>query len=195
MGSNSYAYLRGGTGSDPSLAARVTVLENNLYEIEYWESVSAASGAVTPPTGATIRLDQFQSGADAYVSTIFNGQPSGVLPVTSGDVSITVTSFDASGNYVLSGTPSAYPVAIIYVFSIAAINLSNLALNNVLNQDATVTGNGVAGEVAVWITTNNLESSPLKTIGGQSLFGSGDIPVADDAYNAGGELHLYNNFL
>jgi hypothetical protein len=120
------------SGGDPSLPARVTTLENNEIIITYFESVSATTGTVTVPTGGTIMLDQFQGGVDAYVSTIANTKPTGIFPETSGGVVVDVSSFTSGGAWTLSGTPSAYPVAIIYVFKIKAKDYSNVTLTNVL---------------------------------------------------------------
>lgn len=120
-------------GSDPSLATRVTILENNEYKITYFTEISSSTGTITIPTGATILLDQFQSGADAYVSTIQNSQPTGNFPQTAGGVTVDVSSFDALGNYTLSGTPSSYPVALIYILKIKAIDYNNLTIVNILD--------------------------------------------------------------
>jgi hypothetical protein len=120
------------SGSD--LSARITVLENADIKIIYFASISAASGTITAPTGATILLDSLQQGIDAVVSTIVNGQPSMVTPVTSGGAFITVSSFDTGGNYVLSGTPASTPIALIYVFKIKAINYSNVTVGNIVEQ-------------------------------------------------------------
>jgi len=86
---------------------------NNEYKIAYYQEISSSTGTITVPTGATILLNQLAGGADALVSTI-DGVPTGSFPQTSGGVQVDVTSFDSSGNYVLSGTPSSYPVALIY---------------------------------------------------------------------------------
>lgn len=125
-------YKRVWSTSDAGLTFRVSTLENNEYKITYFESVSAATGTITKPAQSTILLDQFFSGIDAYVSTIVNGQPTGILPQTSGGSPVDVSSFDALGNYTLTGTPSAFPVAIIYVLKIKAIYYSNLNVNNIL---------------------------------------------------------------
>lgn len=120
-------------GGDPGLDPRVTILENNEYKITYFTEISNSTGTITIPTGATILLDQFQSGADVYVSTIQNGQPTGVFPRTSGGITVDVSSFDALGNYTLTGTPSSYPVALIYILKIKAKDYSNLNVNNILD--------------------------------------------------------------
>ena len=130
-----YSQPGGSGGSDPGLEARVQYLEQNVYKVTYFASVSSATGTITIPTGATILLDQLFGGVDAYVSTIQNGQPTGILPQTVGGVSVDVTSFDASGNFTLSGTPSSYPVAIIYILKIAAVDWQNLVTANILDME------------------------------------------------------------
>jgi hypothetical protein len=123
--SNYGGFAGSGTGgSDPSLEARVTALENALLRVEYYQIVSSPSGSITPPSGATILLDQFAGSADALVSKVdANNHPTFVSPQTSGGTYVAVNSFDVSGNYVLTGTPSDSSYAIIYVYSIARKNL------------------------------------------------------------------------
>lgn len=116
----------GSGGMTPSELARLEYLEDNEYKVTYWASVSTNSGAVTKPTGSTIILDSFMSGVDAVVETIVNGQPSGLSPVTAGGAYVTVSSFDAAGNYTLSGTPSATPVALLYIVTIPGYLYQNL---------------------------------------------------------------------
>jgi len=146
-------YKRVWSPSDAGLTSRVSTLENNEYKITYFESVSAATGTITKPAQSTILLDQFFSGIDAYVSTIVNGQPTGILPQTSGGTPVDVSSFDALGNYTLTGTPSAFPVAIIYILKIKSIYYSNLNINNILDLEDfnTGSGGGISG-----LTTNEL---------------------------------------
>jgi hypothetical protein len=126
-------YTTAGATDLTTVNSRITVLENNTYEITYFEEFSSTTGQVTVPTGGTIALNQFAGGVDAYVSTVSSSQPTGVFPVTAGGVTVDVSSFDASGNFTLSGTPSAYPIAIIYVFRITGLYLSNINNDRVIN--------------------------------------------------------------
>jgi hypothetical protein len=137
--SNQIKYKRvfASPGGDPSLPARVTALENNEYEVTYFEQISSDTGTVTPPTGATILLDQFEGGVDAYVSTLDTGDPTGENPVTAGGVVVDVASFNSGGTYSLTGIPSSYPVALIYVFKIKAIDWSNVNPDNIVDYDQT----------------------------------------------------------
>ncbi len=125
-----------GGGGSPADSARITVLENNENKVAYFEPVSSSAGTITIPAQATILLDQLAGGVDAYVSTIENGTITGQNPVTAGGVIVDVTSFDALGNYTLSGTPSSYPVGIIYILKIKEIYWSNLTTFNIIDAEA-----------------------------------------------------------
>lgn len=132
-------YIENPIPLSPADEARIANLENNEYKVTYFASIGAATGAITVPTGGTILLDQFYGGVDAYVSTIVNGQPTGVFPKTAGGVTVDVSSFAAMGTYVLTGVPSAFPVALIYKLKIKALNWANLTTANILDmQEADV---------------------------------------------------------
>lgn len=201
--------------SDPGLDPRISILENNEYKVTYFESVSAATGAVTPPAQATILLDQFMSGVDAYVTTIVNGQPTGIFPQTSLGVTVDVTSFDAVGNYVLSGVPSAYPVAIIYILKIKAIYYGNLNINNILDLEETyappiavITASGtntytasanpawtvytVNGLLYVLFTNANTTAATLNVngLGAKAITSTGSIALTSGQIKAGQILSL-----
>lgn len=79
-----------------------------------FESIgSGTSGTVTLPTSSEVVLDDFGGTVDAIVSQISGGKPTyRSATTTSGEV--IATTFDSSGNWSLTGTPSSYPVAIIY---------------------------------------------------------------------------------
>ena len=74
---------------------------------------SGTSGTVTLPSNSTVILDDFGGTTDAVVATISGGRPTFTAALTAGGA-IVATTFDGSGNYVLTGTPSAYPIAVIY---------------------------------------------------------------------------------
>lgn len=109
-------------------------LSTDVYKIAYYEEVGTASGAITIPTGSTILLNQLPAGADALVSTV-NVKPTGENPKTAGGAQVDVSSFDALGNYVLTGTPSAFPVAIIFWLAVPASDYSNLNIQNILEEE------------------------------------------------------------
>lgn len=161
--------LPGGGGTDPALEARVEYLEDNTYKITYFAEINGTTGTITKPTNSTILTDQFFGGVDAYVSTIQNGQPTGIFPQTAGGVAVDVTSFNTAGDFVLNGTPSAYPVALIYKLSIAAINWQNLDQDYVLDMEITDTQIGLiingatdyptpldADKIGIWNVANSL---------------------------------------
>jgi hypothetical protein len=109
-----------------------TNLKNNEYKVLYWEAVGSQSGQVSAPTGATILLSEFQQGVHAVVETIVSGKPSGESPVDALGNIIVVSSFDVNGNYSLSDVPVSYPVAVLFIFKIKAVDWPNLDLNKVL---------------------------------------------------------------
>jgi len=115
------------------LSTDIEKLKGNEYKVTYFTEIGGTAGTITIPQGATILLDQFSGGVDAYASTIDTGQPTGIFPETTGGDPVDVATFDALGNYTLTDTPSAYPVALIYVLKISAIDYSNLNLNNILS--------------------------------------------------------------
>lgn len=156
------------TGGDPSLATRVTTLENNEYKITYFAEISSSTGSITIPTGATILLDQLQGGVDAYVCTIQNGQPTGNFPQTSGGVTVDVTSFNSLGAYTLSGTPSSYPVALIYILKIKAKDYSNLDITKILDLEDI----NIEGQLALKADKSNTALSTYLEIPEQSKPGT-----------------------
>lgn len=114
------------------LSDNITNLNNNEYKLAVFQEINAATGTVTAPTGSTILLNQVSGGVDAFVSTIDTGQPTGNFPRTSASVPVDVATFDGSGNFTLSGTPSSYPVALIYWISIKAQDLINAPIDNII---------------------------------------------------------------
>ena len=102
------------TADTDSLDSRITTLENKYVITTRFAEISAGtSGSVSLPANSTVRLDDFGGTVDAIVAQMSGGKPTSDNAYTSSG-SVITTTFDASGNYVLSGTPSSYPVAIIY---------------------------------------------------------------------------------
>jgi hypothetical protein len=85
----------------------------NVRTTRFISISSGTTGTVTLPTASTVILDDFGGTVDAVVTTISGGRPTFQAAQTSAGVIVSAT-FDSSGNYVLSGTPSAYPVALVY---------------------------------------------------------------------------------
>ena len=144
--------------------------DSNEYKVAYYQEINATSGTITIPTGATILLNQLAGGADALVSTI-DVVPTGSLPQTAGGVQVDVTSFDGSGNWVLSGTPSSYPVALIYWLKISGADYSNLTPVNIIEENMPLniynTDGSLTGD-----RTLNLDTHDLTFIGGNVGIGT-----------------------
>lgn len=87
--------------------------ENYVRTTRFAIVSSGTSGTVTIPGDAEVIEDDFGGLTDAVVSGVSSGKPSFISALTAGAV-VVGTSFDTSGNYVLTGTPASYPVAIIY---------------------------------------------------------------------------------
>ena len=169
-----FSQMGGGGSIDPTIETRLTYLEENEYKISYFTEISATSGTITTPTGATILLDQFFGGIDAYVSTIQNGQPTGIFPTTGGGSQVDVNTFDALGNYTLTGTPSAYPVALIYVLKIQAKDYQNLDIDNILDLEEINAGTikGTLPATANYLVRTNGTGDTVKADSGLTYDGN-----------------------
>ncbi len=94
--------------------SRFETLENKYVRSTRFEEISTGTSGVVTITGSQeIVLDDFGGGTDAVISTIEAGRPTFEHATDTSNQILAVT-FDAVGNYVLSGTPSSYPIAIIY---------------------------------------------------------------------------------
>lgn len=94
--------------SDPN-----TVGDKYVRSTRFASIGSGTSGSLTLPSNSEVVLDDFGGTTDAVVTTISGGRPSFASAKTAGGT-VVATTLDASGNWSLSGTPSAYPVAIVY---------------------------------------------------------------------------------
>ncbi len=179
-------------GGDPSLTTRITTLEDVQNKVTYFFSIpSGTTGTITIPTGATIILDELYSGADAFINTITSGQPTGIFPYTAGGTLVDVTSFNSSGDYVLSGTPSAYPVALIYQLSIKEKDLGNLTQANILDMEDIQSMPYLTGAAGTYIRGNGLGVAPIvSTLVLPNTATSGQIVRATSSNNYGGDATL-----
>ena len=103
-------------GADPAgtAATLVAAIGDKYVRTTRFAIIGAGTnGTVALPANSTVVLDDFGGTTDAVVSTSTGGFPTVQSPQTAAGA-IVATSFDASGNYVFTGTPSAYPVAILY---------------------------------------------------------------------------------
>lgn len=139
-------------------------MEDTNVNFEYWEEISSGTtGTIVPPTGSSFVLDQWPGNIDAVVSTVDTGNvPDGEFARTAGGVIVTTT-LDSGGNYVLSGTPASYPVAIIYA---ATVPLSLFDDTKVLGQpeldEGYVRALGLSGGQTIIGGTGS--SNPLKFV-------------------------------
>ena len=108
-----------GAGELTDIATRLATMEDTVHEYEIFESIgSGTTGTVTKPTHGTIILDQYQGLADCLILKMDSGRPIDEVAKTGAGVAITAT-FNVAGAYVMSGIPSAYPVAIVYQLQLA----------------------------------------------------------------------------
>jgi hypothetical protein len=89
-----------------------------LKAIWYYEVSSGTTGTVTVPTGGSILLDKFASGVDALCVNMsgVGGFVTWEKVEEADTTTVAVSSFDTDGNFVLTGVPSGYPVAIVFVY-------------------------------------------------------------------------------
>ena len=136
-------------------ASRVTTLENKNEVYELFENIgSGTSGAITKPEESTILLDRYEGAADALLlATDANGRPIDEPARTAGGDVVT-TSLDSSGNYSFSGTPSSYPVSIVYQISIKLVNSDNVSVGQIVSKFETYD----ADEIGYDNTTSGLSA-------------------------------------
>jgi hypothetical protein len=157
-------------------AVTINDLEDKYVRVSWFHEIAAGtSGAVTIPAGGTIVLDAFAGGVDALVSTMANSYPTWDSPLTSGG-SVVAATLDSVGNYTLSATPSAYPVALIYQYR---VSLANVDETKMLGSSQAETSQDV-----------NREASP--TFAGLTLNGPVALPkILTPGDPAPGYLALY----
>jgi len=132
-------------GIDTDARLRITNLEDIIYELEIFENITTITGTLTKPVESTIILDQYEDAGDCLVLQVdTDNRPIDKVAVTAGGVAITST-LDVSGNFALSGTPSPYPVALIYQIQIKGVNLGNVPLNNIIDQSELITHDNLDG--------------------------------------------------
>lgn len=181
----SFAHIKGilvqeEDGSPIALAVRLKVTNNMLTDngdgsvsidlggplaatsikATYFATISSGttSGTITKPAGgtATLIMDEWGTATDAILSTMENGKPTFISPRDASGNVITTT-FDTSGNYTFSATPSpAADHALIYVYT---ATLNNFLVSESLFEGelvpATLPKLSVTGEVILGGTTAN----------------------------------------
>lgn len=127
---------------DPSLVSRVTVLEGKYVRTSRFVSIGAGtSGTISLPANSTVVLDDFGGTVDAIVTQMSGGRPLYASAVDSGG-NIISTTFDSSGNYSFSATPSAYPVALVYRVQQTLVNFDSAA-SDIVGSPQTNDGGGI----------------------------------------------------
>lgn len=125
------------TNNGSDLLTRLSILENNVYKITYYEIISGASGTLTVPTQATVNGGEF-AGLNCILSEVDgSNKPTWVTPKTAGGTVVTSTLNVGTGAWVKSGVTASANVALIYSLDIKAIYYSNL--NNAFILEETIT--------------------------------------------------------
>jgi len=138
----SYQYdIFQGLVTDHGHGKRIRTLENKDVRAEFYEQLTAVegvSGTITLPTGATLLVDSWQDSYEGVVTTITDGQLPDQDFAREADGTIITVDYldngDGTADYTLSGTPSAWPVAILYEYSVAWVDYDiTKDLNNLIS--------------------------------------------------------------
>lgn len=118
---------------DAGTESRIITLENRKVYYETYERITTGTGGtLTVATEATILLDRYEDAGDCLVlKTDSSGRPIDEIARTATGAVITST-LDISGNYIFSGEPSAYPVAIVYQIEIPAKYSENVSKDKIV---------------------------------------------------------------
>jgi len=179
-------------GIDTEARARITVLEDIVYEIEIFELIgSGTTGTITKPTDSTIILDQYESAGDCLIVQVdSNNKPINKVAITAGGVAITST-LDVAGAYAFSGTPSPYPVALIYQIQIKGVNLGNVPLDNIIDQSEIITHDNLDGvKLAGAGETYGHIDDQIQTIAGAKTFSANIAALNLSGTNTGDQTSI-----
>lgn len=170
----------------------ITNLENVNVRATRFASIGAGtSGTVTVPANNTVILDTFGGTTDAVVSTISGGKPT-FLPAVDASNNVIGTTFDTNGNYVLSGTPAAYPVALIYRTRCSFINFNegsaDIVGEHTVEQDHNSLVNVQGGTTSQYYHLTSAEYGQLHSL---HFHGVTTIPSWTD--NSNGTISLGSN--
>jgi hypothetical protein len=136
------------------------------YElIQYYQSIpSGTTGTITVPTGYTVELDRFGGGIDAILTqTGADGRPIDEIVQTEAGSTVTTT-LNSGGDYSFSGTPSAYPVAIIFYLKGKTQYRGNLTFDNITGDSVKIQlSNEYDGQSTIVAVTEKALSDGLLT--------------------------------
>jgi len=152
------------TWSSDKIRDEIDILgDKYVRSTRYYEISSGTGGTVTLDPSTTIILDDFGGTVDAIVSEMSAGKPTFTSAKTAAGELI-AASFDASGNYSLTDTPSGYSVALIYRLRQKLSTYNDLD-SNILGQSFVENPTiGTANRLAGYNASGNLNSLDSYTI-------------------------------
>jgi len=108
-------------GMTPVDKILLDTLGDTKHEYEIFELIeSGTSGTVTTPANGTIVMDQYPGAADCLAVKV---DPTTERPIDETakelDGTVITGTLDSSGNYTISGSPSSYPIALIFQIQLA----------------------------------------------------------------------------
>ncbi len=113
-------------GDIVGLTTRIAALEDKYVKALWYAEISAGtSGTITPPTNGTIVLNEFGNDVDAVTSTITTGKKPDFVSAKTAAGAIVTATLAANGNWTISGAPSAYPIALVYVYEVKLVNFDH----------------------------------------------------------------------
>ncbi len=113
-------------GDIVGLTTRIAALEDKYVKaLWYAEIGSGTSGTITPPANGTIVLNEFGNDVDAVTSTITTGKKPDFVSAKTAAGDIVTATLAANGAWTISGAPSAYPIALVYVYEIKLVKLDH----------------------------------------------------------------------
>jgi hypothetical protein len=100
-------------GADPTTDNRLTALEETYVRSTRFATITTTTGTVTIPEDSEIILNDFGGEIDCDIQSISEGRPNGEAAFDT-DGEVLISTFNASGEFELSGTPAAASVALVY---------------------------------------------------------------------------------
>ncbi len=200
---------------DYDVIERIEELENATIIYQLFKGIeSGTSGTITTSTNSTILMDRYLDGADALVVQVDSNNRPIDSPVYTNEGLVVTTTFNAAGEYSFSGTPSSYPVAVVYQIIISTKYWNEISLfsivtkfrvlnvsenhNILLNLDYTHSGHtGFEPTISKGNITESTSSVLTITGGTGAVIGSGaSIEVKQSGISQNGYLTSsdWNNF-
>ncbi len=125
--------ITGTLSNQTDLDTRLKVTEEQYVYFEIFDSKTTSTGTVSVPSQSTILFDRYANGIDALCVILdSNGRPLDESARETDGTIVTVSTFDASGNYTLSGTPSPVPFGIVYQIKIQLQYSNNVPESSVI---------------------------------------------------------------